>query len=82
MCLVGRAFVLMGSFSSVLEFLCGLFLGGGVCLELVCVKRRADVRSIFWGAFVDSFSVCLSDTILSIGALAWFRFQRFEKKCC
>lgn len=60
MCLVGRAFVLMGSFSSVLEFLCGLFLG----------------------AFVDSFSVCLSDTILSIGALAWFRFQRFEKKCC
>lgn len=48
MCLVGRAFVLMGSFSSVLEFLCGLFLGG-VCLELVCVKRRADVRSIFGG---------------------------------
>lgn len=56
MCLVGRAFVLMGSFSSVL------------------------VRSIFWGAFVDSFSVCLSDTILiSICALAWFRFQKFEK---
>lgn len=62
MCLVGRVFVLMGSFSSVLEFLCGLF---------------------FWGAFVDSFSVCLSDTILiSICALAWFRFQKFEKKCC
>lgn len=59
MCLVGRAFVLMGSFSSVL------------------------VRSIFWGAFVDSFSVCLSDTILiSICVLAWFRFQKFEKKCC
>lgn len=65
MCLVGRAFVLMGSFSSVL------------------------VRSILGGAFVDSFSVCLSDTILiSICALAhWlgfdlFRFQKFEKKCC
>lgn len=59
MCLVGRVFVLMDSFSSVL------------------------VRSIFWGAFVDSFSVCLSDTILiSICALAWFRFQKFEKKCC
>lgn len=59
MCLVGRVFVLMDSFSSVL------------------------VRSIFWGAFVDSFSVCLSDTILiSICALARFRFQKFEKKCC
>lgn len=80
MCLVGRAFVLMGSFSSVLV---RSIFGGGVCLELVCVKRRADVRSIFLGAFVDSFSVCLSDTILiSICALAWFRFQKFEKKCC
>lgn len=53
MCLVGRVFVLMGSFSSVL------------------------VRSIWGGAFVDSFSVCLSDTILiSICALAhWLGFD-------
>lgn len=46
MCLVGRAFVLMGSFSSVLV---RSIFWGGVCLELVCVKRRADVRSIFFG---------------------------------
>lgn len=73
MCLVGRVFVLMGSFSSVLV----RSIFGGVCLELVCVKRRADVRSIFGGAFVDSFSVCLSDTILiSICALAhWLGFD-------
>lgn len=50
--LVGMAFVLMGSFSSVL------------------------VRSIFLGAFVDSFSVCLSDTILiSICASAFVHWR-------